>query len=42
MAEEGEEGADIYDLFCHYNSLYFDDALGCCLLNWASDPPMAT
>eukprot|EP00268_Persea_americana_P067840 TRINITY_DN9383_c0_g1_i5.p1 TRINITY_DN9383_c0_g1~~TRINITY_DN9383_c0_g1_i5.p1 ORF type:complete len:551 (-),score=97.29 TRINITY_DN9383_c0_g1_i5:142-1794(-) len=27
---------DIHDLFRHYNTLYFDDALGPCLLTWSS------
>ncbi|PKA47138.1 hypothetical protein AXF42_Ash017083 [Apostasia shenzhenica] len=28
------EPPDIYELFCHYNSLYFDDALGACIVSW--------
>ncbi|RRT64505.1 hypothetical protein B296_00029898 [Ensete ventricosum] len=30
---------DIYELFCHYNALYFRDALGTCALSWASSSP---
>ncbi|URD86523.1 SprT-like family [Musa troglodytarum] len=30
---------DIYELFCHYNALYFRDALGACALSWASSSP---
>ncbi|KAI0516290.1 hypothetical protein KFK09_008962 [Dendrobium nobile] len=26
---------DIQNLFRHYNALYFDDALGACIVNWA-------
>ncbi|KAK8958130.1 hypothetical protein KSP40_PGU007278 [Platanthera guangdongensis] len=33
-----EPPPDIYELFCHYNSLYFGDALGTCIVSW--DPRM--
>ncbi|XP_038986096.1 DNA-dependent metalloprotease SPRTN-like isoform X2 [Phoenix dactylifera] len=33
--KESEDGkVDIYSLFCHYNSLYFDEALGPCVVSW--------
>nr|XP_010909703.1 uncharacterized protein LOC105035731 [Elaeis guineensis]XP_019702977.1 uncharacterized protein LOC105035731 [Elaeis guineensis] len=27
---------DIHALFCHYNPLYFEDALGACVVKWSS------
>lgn len=30
-----EPGPDIHELFCHYNSIYFDDALSTCFVSWA-------
>ncbi|XP_068659477.1 uncharacterized protein [Aristolochia californica] len=27
---------DVHELFCYYNSLYFQDALGACILSWSS------
>ncbi|XP_020586077.1 sprT-like domain-containing protein Spartan [Phalaenopsis equestris] len=26
---------DIHELFCHYNSLYFSESLGTCIVSWA-------
>ncbi|WOK96919.1 sprT-like domain-containing protein Spartan isoform X2 [Canna indica] len=28
--------ADIHELFCHYNALYFRDCLGACAVSWSS------
>ncbi|KAG9458182.1 hypothetical protein H6P81_002690 [Aristolochia fimbriata] len=33
---------DIHQLFCHYNSLYFEDALGACIVSWSSQRKTAT
>ncbi|KAH0467779.1 hypothetical protein IEQ34_002812 [Dendrobium chrysotoxum] len=30
-----EPRPDIHELFCYYNSLYFSEALGTCILSWA-------
>ncbi|KAJ8464832.1 hypothetical protein OPV22_027384 [Ensete ventricosum] len=30
---------DIHELFCHYDALYFRNALGACALYWASSFP---
>ncbi|KAK8948798.1 hypothetical protein KSP39_PZI005234 [Platanthera zijinensis] len=35
-----EPPPDIHELFCHYNSLYFGDALGACIVSW--DPRMTS
>ncbi|KAF8718411.1 hypothetical protein HU200_025396 [Digitaria exilis] len=29
---------DVFELFCHYNSLYFRDSLGSCAVSWAEEP----
>ncbi|KAL6649499.1 hypothetical protein ACP70R_013723 [Stipagrostis hirtigluma subsp. patula] len=34
----GGGAPDIYELFCHYNALYFRDSLGACAVCWADDP----
>ncbi|XP_058078179.1 uncharacterized protein LOC131226615 isoform X4 [Magnolia sinica] len=31
-----EPNPDIHALFCYYNILYFDNALGACILSWSS------
>nr|CAD1826482.1 unnamed protein product [Ananas comosus var. bracteatus] len=41
VEEEGavvvvEPSPDIHKLFCFYNKLYFDDALGACIVRWSS------
>lgn len=35
-----EPRPDIHELFCYYNSLYFSDALGACIVSW--DPRLTS